>query len=234
MTDPAPPEFDLFEAIHTARAQRRLRPDPVPEALITRVLDAAIRAPSAGNAQNWHFVVVREADQRRRVGALYRKASDIAEAVYRARSHPAHLTEAQWQRMLATGAHLWDHMGDAPVLLVPCLRDRPPPPRETLPPSVQAIYAGELAYEQRIRGASIYPAVQNIILACRAFGLGTVITTNHIRCEDEVKDLLRLPSDVSTYALMPIGYPQGKFGPLARKPVAEVAYADRWGAVWPT
>jgi nitroreductase len=75
--------------------------------------------------------------------------------------------------------------------------------------------------------------VQNIILACRAFGLGTVITTNHIRCEDEVKELLGLPSDVSTYALMPIGYPQGKFGPLARIPVAEVAYADRWGAAWP-
>ena len=84
-----------------------------------------------------------------------------------------------------------------------------------------------------IRGASIYPAVQNIILACRAFGLGTLITTNHIRCEDEVKALLDLPPDVSTYALMPIGYPQGKFGPLARKPVSEVAYADRWGVVWP-
>jgi nitroreductase len=125
-------------------------------------------------------------------------------------------------------------MGEAPVLLIPCLHDRPPPPRATLPPSLQAIYAGELAYELRIRAASIYPAVQNIILACRAFGLGTVITTNHIRCEDEVKAVLGLPSDVSTYALMPIGYPQGKFGPLARRPVGEVAYADRWGAAWPS
>src|SRR5207302_5190788 len=107
------------------------------------------------------------------------------------------------------------------------LHDRPPPPRQTLPASVQAIYAGELAYEQRIRGASIYPAVQNIILACRAFGLGTVITTNHLRCEDEVRTLLALPPDVSTYALMPIGYPQDKFGPLARKPVRDVAHADR-------
>jgi nitroreductase len=76
-------------------------------------------------------------------------------------------------------------------------------------------------------GASIYPAVQNIIPACRAFGLGTLITTNHIRCEDEVKALLGLPPDVATYALMPIGYPHGKFGPLARRPVGEVAYAER-------
>jgi nitroreductase len=74
--------------------------------------------------------------------------------------------------------------------------------------------------------------VQNIILACRAFGLGTLITTNHIRCEDEVKPLLRIPDDVSTYARMPIGYPRGNFGPLSRRPVGEVAYADEWGAAW--
>src|SRR5690242_654921 len=124
-------------------------------------------------------------------------------------------------------------MRDAPVLLVPCLHDRPPPPRETLPPSVQAIYAGELAYEQRIRGASIYPAVQNIILACRAFGLGTLITTNHMRCEGEVKAPLGIPEDVFTYALMPIGYPEGKFGPVKRRSVNEVTFADHWSTAWP-
>src|SRR6185503_4970027 len=109
MPDPAFPAIDLFEAMYTARAQRRLRPDPVPEPLITRVLDAAIRAPSAGNEQNWHFVVVRDPEQRRKIGALYRQASDIAAAVYQARGRPDHLTEAQWQRMLTAGAHLWDH-----------------------------------------------------------------------------------------------------------------------------
>ena len=191
MSDPAVPAIDLFEAIHTARAQRLLRPDPVPEALITRVLDAAIRAPSAGNEQNWHFVVVRDADLRRRVGALYRKASDIAAAVYRARSRPAHLTELQWQRMLTAGAHLWDHMGDAPVLIVPCLHQRDLPARDALDPAWRDHYDAERAYLDRIRGASIYPAVQNIILACRALGLGTVITTNHLRIEAEFKAVLR-------------------------------------------
>jgi nitroreductase len=225
--------IDVFEAIYSARALRRLKPDPVPDEIITRILDAAIRASSAGNAQNWAFVVVRDTEQRRRLGAIYRKASDIADEIYKARPRPAHMTEEQYRRFMTSGAYLWDHMGDAPVLVVPCLYERPTPPREALPPAVQAIYDGELAYERRIRGASIYPAVQNIILACRAFGLGTVITTNHIRCEDEVKAVLGLPSDVWTYALMPIGYPEGKFGPLARKPVAEVAYADRWGTAWP-
>jgi nitroreductase len=226
-------EIGVFEAIYSARALRRLKPDPVPDEIITRILDAAIRASSAGNAQNWAFVVVRDQEQRRRLGAIYRKASDIADEIYKARGRPAHLTEEQYRRLMTSGAHLWDHMGDAPVLLVPCLHERLTPPREMLPPAVQAIYEGELAYQQHIRGASIYPAVQNIILACRAFGLGTVITTNHIRCEDEVKAVLGLPPDVSTYALMPIGYPEGKFGPLARKPVGEVAYADRWGSAWP-
>ena len=75
--------------------------------------------------------------------------------------------------------------------------------------------------------------MQNIILACRAFGLGTLITTNHIRCEGEVKTLLGIPDGVLTYALMPIGYPEDKFGPVKRRPVNEVAYADRWGTAWP-
>jgi nitroreductase len=179
------------------------------------------------------LVVVRVVEQRRELGMIYRKASDIASEVYKARGRPAHMNEEQYRRFMTSGAYLWDHMGEAPVLLVPCLHDRPPPPRAALSPSLQAIYEGELAYERRIRAASIYPAVQNIILACRAFGLGTVITTNHVRCENEVKALLGLPADVSTYALMPIGYPRGKFGPVARRPVGEVAHADRWGAAWP-
>src|SRR6266581_7220682 len=219
-------DITLFDAIYSARALRRLKPDPVPEEIITRILDAAIRAPSAGNAQNWGFVVVRDMEQRRKLGMIYRKASDIASEIYKARGRPAHMNEEQYRRFMTSGAYLWDHMGEAPVLLIPCLHDRPPPPRATLPSSLQAIYEGELAYERRIRGASIYPAVQNIILACRAFGLGTVVTTNHLRCEDEVKQVLGLPKNVSTYALMPIGYPHGKFGP-ARAPAGARSGACR-------
>jgi nitroreductase len=225
-------DIGLFEAMYTARALRRLRPDPVPEEVLTRVLDAAIRAPSAGNAQNWAFVVVRDAELRQRLGAVYRKASDIASAMYAARERPAHMSEGQYRKMMSAGAYLWDHMGDAPVLLVPCARDRPPPRREALPPGLQADFEQEIRYIDRIRGASIYPAVQNVILACRALGLGVVLTTNHLRCEREVETVLGLPGDVSTYALMPIGYPEDRFGPVRRRPLAEVAHADRWGNAW--
>jgi nitroreductase len=226
-------ELDVFEAMHTARAMRRFKPDPVPEALITRILDAAIRAPSAGNAQNWAFVVVRDPEQRRKLGAVYRKASDIASAMYAARGRPPHLSEAQFRRMMTSGSFLWDHMAEAPVILVPCQTEPRLPAPEALPPDIRARLAEEQRYVERIRGASIYPAVQNVILACRALGLGTTITTNHIRCEDEVKAVLGVPDDVQTFALMPIGYPLDPFGPVARRPLAEVTHADRWARGWP-
>src|SRR5712691_6759219 len=168
------PEIGLFEAIYSARAIRRLKPDPVPEELITAVLDAAIRAPSGGDAQSWAFIVVRDPAQRRQLGAIYRKASDIAEAIYAARGRPPHLTEQQFARLMTSGAHLWEHMGEAPVLLIPCSRRPVLPSREALPPDIAARWENEVTYADRIRGASIYPAVQNIILACRGLGLGTV------------------------------------------------------------
>jgi len=225
-------EIGLFDAIYTARALRRLRPDPVPEELISRVLDAAIRAPSGGNAQNWVFIVVRDEAQRHRLGAIYRKASDEVAEIYVARGRPGHLTEKQYQRLMNGGAYLWDHLGDAPVLLVPCLRKRVMPPRDALPPQVAARYDVHLAYQQRILGASIYPAIQNIILACRALGLGTLITTNHILYEEEVRLALGLPEEVFTFALMPLGFPLDNTGPLSRLPIAEVTFAERWGLPW--
>ena len=143
--------------------------------------------------------MVRDPEQRRRLGLIYRRASDIAAAVYAARGRPPHLTEAAI-RPDADGpaAICGEHMGEAPVLLIPCAA----PPgasrhARALPPDIAAHYDDELAYAERIRGASIYPAVQNIILACRGLGLATLITTNHIRCEGEVKSLLGIPEDVA-------------------------------------
>jgi len=201
-------DIGLFEAIYSARSIRKLSPDPVSEELITRVLETATQASSAGNAQNWVFVVVRDP----KVGAIYRKGSDIANAVYAARGRPEHLSEAQYQRFMGSGAWLWDRLTEAPALLIPCLRQRAMLARDRLPPEVS--YDDELTYLDGIRGASIYPAVQNIILACRALGLGTVLTTNHLRCEAELKVLLGIPDDLATFALMPIGWPLQNFGPL--------------------
>ena len=226
-------KIGLFETIYSARAIRRFKPDPVPEELLTRILDAAIRAPSAGNAQNWAFIVVRDPQQRHRLGAIYQRASDIIAQFYAARGRPSHMTDQQYRRFISSGSYLWSHIDEAPVLLVPCLKLEalPPLPAKVVPVDVQAKYQ-ELRLN-RLSGASIYPAIQNIILACRGVGLGTLITTNHTLLEEEVAAVLALTPEMRTYALMPIGYPGDKFGPLSRRPVAEVAYTDRYGTVWP-
>ena len=222
-------EMDLFEAIYTARAIRRFKPDPVPDEVITKVLDAAIRAPSGSNEQSWEFIVVKDAEQRKKIGAVYRKGGNILMALYANRTKPPHMSQETYDKLMASAMYLLDHMADAPVLLLACLKQTPlagPPPQ--FPPDA----AAGLKNMARMGGSSIYPAVQNIILACRAFGLGTVLTTIHMFYEDEVKAILGLPPEVQTYALMPIGYPRGKFGPIKRRPISEVAYLDGYNKHW--
>jgi len=222
-------EIGLFEAIYSARSLRRFKPDPVPDEVITKVLDAAIRAPSGSNQQSWEFVVIKDAAQRKKIGDVYRKAGEIMTALYTNRVKPAHMTDDAYRKLRASATYLIDHMADAPVLLLACLKQTAPtgaPPK--LPPEI----AAAMKSLARTSGSSIYPAVQNIILACRGLGLGTVLTTIHTFFEDEVKQILGLPPEVQTYALMPIGYPDGKFGPIKRRPVSEVAYLDKYGNHW--
>jgi len=222
-------EMDLFEAIYTARAIRRFKPDPVPDEVITKVLDAAIRAPSGSNEQSWEFIVVKDATQRKKIGDVYRKGGNILMALYANRTKPPHMSQETYDKLMASAMYLLDHMAEAPVLLLACLKQTPPAgPPPQFPPDA----AAGLKNMARMGGSSIYPAVQNIILACRAFGLGTVLTTIHMFYEDEVKAILGLPPEVQTYALMPIGYPRGKFGPIKRRPVSEVAYLDGYTKHW--
>jgi nitroreductase len=222
-------EIGLFEAMYSAGSIRRLRTDPVPDEIITKVLDAAIRAPSGSNAQSWVFMVVKDPGKRSQLGKVYREASGILMKLYAGASRPAHMDEKKYTRFMQSVQHLFDHMGDAPVLLLPCLKASMWAGNANLPADIKARMAGSA----RIAGSSIYPAVQNIILACRANGLGTVLTTIHAFFEEEVHGILNIPADVQTYALMPIGYPQGHHYPVKRRPVSEVACLDTYGKAWP-
>ena len=222
-------EMGLFEAMYSARAIRRFKPDPVSNEAIGKVLDAAIRAPSGSNEQGWEFIVVKDAAQRKKIGDVYRKGGGILMAMYSGRVKPPHMSEETYTKLMASATYLIDHMGDAPVLLVACLKQTAP---SGPPPQFPADALAGLKNMPRSAGSSIYPAVQNIILACRGLGLGTVLTTIHMFYEDEVKQILGLPPEVHTYALMPIGYPAGKFGPIKRRPVSEVAYLDKYGTHW--
>ncbi|MCS6927701.1 MAG: nitroreductase family protein [Candidatus Binatia bacterium] len=209
-------EPGVFEVMYTTRSLRRLKPDPVPDEVIYRILDAAIRAPSGGNTQHWRFLVVKDPQIKQQVQQIYQKGWSEVQAMYRTRTAPAHMAEEKFRRLLDAAAYLADHLAEVPVLLFACLQERPLP----------AHLAARLA---RLAGSSIYPAVQNILLACRALGLGATLTTVSALYEEELKAVLGLPADVSTYALIPIGYPRGKFGPVQRVPVEEVTCVDRWG-----
>ncbi|MDO8434302.1 MAG: nitroreductase family protein [Candidatus Binatus sp.] len=222
-------EIGLFEAMYSARSLRKFKPDPVPDEVIGKILDAAIRAPSGSNEQGWEFMVVKDAAQRKKIGEVYRKGGDVLKALYTDRVKPPHMSQETYDKLMASAMYLIDHMADAPVLLIACLKQLPPSgPPPKLPPEA----ASAMKNLARMTGSSIYPAVQNIILACRALGLGTVLTTIHMFYEDELKAILGMPPEVQTFALMPIGYPQGKFGPIKRRPASEVAYLDHYGNHW--
>ena len=203
--------MDFFDAVTTQRAMRRLKADPIPDAVLRQIMEAAICAPSGGNRQGWSFVVIRDAAVRARLGELYRESwGELMKVPYYAGASKEP-PDSPAGRMLASARHLGEHLGEAPVLILACIAIDP----GTTP--------------NLTTGSSIYPAVQNIMLAARALGVGSCLTTIHRFRDAEVKELLGIPAHVETAALIPLGYPLGKFGKAPRQPLAEVAFADGWG-----
>ncbi len=200
---------DLFEIIETTRAMRRLRPDPVPDELIAKILQAGVCAANGGNTQRWRFLVIKDPTIKQAVQVYYKRAFDeVVGPRYRNSSPPPGVSRERYLRQHAAVEYLTDHFHEAPVWIVACLQDDAP---------------------TRWSGASIYPAVQNMLLAARALGLGSTLTTRHLLHEKEAEAALGLPPGVHSYAILPIGYPMGRFGPVKRAPLAEVVYAERWG-----
>lgn len=203
---------DVFEIMQTTRSMRRLKSDPVPDRMIRRVLEAATWAPSGGNMQGWRFLLIRDPATKQAVGAWYRRAwHEIVGPRYASGGPAPGVSQERFARMLAAAEHLADHIHEAPVWIVPCLANAQP---------------------TRTTGSSVYPAVQNMLLAARALGLGATLTTLYLLFEKEAEAALGLPEGVHSYALIPIGFPAGRFGPVRRVPLAEVVYDDRWGSAW--
>jgi nitroreductase len=205
---------DLFHIMYTCRSMRRLKPDPVPEELIYQILDAAVRAPSGGGVQAWRFLAVTDPAIKQQIGVIYQRGWDIAEKNYLEAG-------AKLDGNMRAARYLADHIAEVPVMLFACLRKR-------------AIHAKRLAGPNgldfaRLLGGSIFPAVQNILLACRALGLGATLTGVTCQYEDEVRKILGLPDHITTYGMITIGYPMGKFGPVSRVPVEEVAWQNQYG-----
>lgn len=210
----------LLELMATQRAIRRLRTDPIPDDVLARILQAGALAPSGGNVQPWRVVVVRDAAVRKTIGDLYRPQW----AKYGAGSRKGLQAlqgeaRAKQERMLAAADHLGDHLGDAPVILVVCFN-----------PGHMAITDANLGRPSVVGGGSVYPAVQNMMLAARAEGVGCVLTTLLCFEEEAMKSLLQIPPEWHTCGVIPLGYPErGGYGPTSRRPVTKLAFEDRWG-----
>jgi nitroreductase len=211
--------IDLFEAMSTLRSVRRLRKDPIPDDLLRKVLTAATWAPNGGNRQGWRFIAVRDPATKKGLRDLYLPPWTAYENSHRPAI--AKLPDGErerWNRLYDNARHLAEHYHEAPVIVVVCVH---------LPDL--AITDAKLSRPSIVGGGSIYPAVQNLLLACRAFGLGATLTTLLCMEEPKVRTLLAIPDDWVTAAYVPIGYPEGRaFGPLSRKPVEAVTFLDRW------
>jgi nitroreductase len=205
-------EFDLFEAIYTTRAMRRLKSDPVPREIINRIIEAATMAPSNSNRQPWIFIVVTSAETRRFVAQLYKQAWEThyltAEKRYFLETQP----DTPEAKNLRSAIYLANHIGEAPVLIFACVKR----------------YTDEQRAGQPMLG-SIYPAVQNLCLAARAYGLGTAITALHKHFPDEINHRLGVPPNYENEVLVPLGYPKGRWARPARKPVSQVTFFEQWG-----
>lgn len=217
-------EMGIYETMRTLRAVRKLKPDPIPDDVMRRVLEAATWAPTGGNRQPWRIVLVKDRAKKTRLGELYSARWNAYSKHYRSAipaTAPADV-RARSERTLAAGDYMAAHFGQTPAIAMFCFD-----------PKQMAITDAKQNRPSVVGGGSVYPAVENLLLACRAEGLGCVLTT--LLCEDEpiVRELLALPDGWYTAAAIPIGYPVGRgHGPLIRRGLEHLVFADAWGKAW--
>lgn len=213
-----PPESDphglpVLAALHSTPSRRYLSDQPIPEEVLWAILDAAVRGPSGGNRQGWGWVVVTDPPIKQQVAVWYREAwhenyGRRREEFLDAPVGDTGLDPASYR----AAEYLADHIQDAPVWVIPVLRN-----------------AADSANPRL--GASIYGAVQQLQLAARAYGIGSTVTTFHVGHEAELRQLLGLPDDALSMALVPLGYPvRGRWAQPRRLPVEQVVHWNRWGA----
>lgn len=200
-------DVPLLEGMRTTRALRRLKPDPVPPELIRKVCEAATFAPSGGNRQPWFFIAVTEVERRAWVAERYRRAFHryIGPAL-QASQDPAFPPAKR--RNLASALHLADHMHEVPVQL----------------------FVAGWTRRGEPQGQALFPCIQNLLLACRAVGLGASLTTMHLAFQRELDEWLGLPPNCPTAALVPIGWPTGRYARPVRRSVDTCLFYERLDA----
>lgn len=205
--------MELFDVMYNCRAMRRLDTKDVPEELLVKLVDAGNQAPSGSNMQNGRWIVVRDPDVKQKLADLNRKGveayigpqMDNIEGL-------SHQSADKRRRMMNSVLWQMEHMHEIPALILACLEFG----REVDSKTVQ------------LGGGSIWPGVQNLLLAARALGLGAAPTTLALGDQDAVREAVDMPKTMGALCLIPVGYPLGKFGPVTRKPVQDIMRFDRW------
>ena len=212
--------MDLFEAINTTRAVRRFSDEPVSDGEILTCIRAATQGPSGGNIQPWQFLIVTDVDEKRGLAEIYRRAYDRYEpALLRAR--PPFRSEeekAGFGRMARASRHLAEHLGEAPALVL------------VLMPNISmTLQDDQGSLDVGTPFASVYPAVQNFMLAARGLGIGTTLTTVYRIYQDEVRAVCGIPERYEIVALIPMGRPRKPFTVGRRRPCEQVTHWNRFG-----
>jgi nitroreductase len=205
--------MSLVEAMETQRAVRKVLPDPVDPDLVVRCIELALKAPTGSNGQNWEFVVVTDPAKKAALAKRYRQAWRIYGGI------GERINKGDASMMKIMGAVEWqvDHFEEIPVLVVPCLKGSRVP-FLPVPPVAHSSYYG-----------SIYPSVQNLLLAARAVGLGASLITLPLWSSNSARKILGLPMSVQPACIVPMGWPKGRYGPTTRRPVGDVVHRDTWG-----
>jgi len=204
--------MDVYEALYTTRAMRRVKPDAIPDGVQQKILDAAVRAPSGGNTQNWRFMLVDDASVKAQLGPIYRDClGRLWETIYKGRAEAAEANpddpdSIEFVRIRKSAQHLADHFEGYPLLLFSFVQFDP-------------------------SGGSIFPATWSAMLAARAEGVGASLTSVMIFRADEVLGILGVPKEEGWImsSCVCFGYPTGKWGVAPRRPVHEVSFRNSWG-----
>ena len=209
---------DFYDILSTTRSIRRISDKPIDDEVLNRVLQAAIWAPSGGNRQPWRIIAVRDRAIKQQLSDIYaqRWSEYVDMNMKRVEGMPENIVEAT-RKGLAIGTQLATSLADVPVVAM-FVHD----PREVF------VTDGNLGRTPVVGGASLYPAVQNFLLAARAEGLGGVLTTLISTSENEARPILQLPEPWGIYAMVPLGYPKGNHGPLRRAPLEHMVKFDVW------
>jgi len=210
MIDKKFPNLSLLEGIHSTPSRRYLSEELIDDEIIWNIIDAAIRGPSGGNKQAWGWIVIKDKNTKNQIAKLYLESWNKSYGNRRDSILNNLDNDALGPRNFLSAEHLANHISDAPVWIVPILR-----------------YISKS--KSPITGSSIYGAIQNLMLAARAYGIGSTLTALHTAYEEDVKKILNIPDDAMTMALIPLGYPiKGKWSQPKRKPVESVTYWELW------